>query len=285
MLNSDKSLMKIISPILLAFSMLTRLPLIISAPSDDDWRRVSAAFPLAGYLVGIACVMPGIVMVSANIAITARIPTYSALNFMTIATISSVAFVGISAWMTRMFHLDGFCDACDTFSAVTDSPARRLEIMKDPHTGAAAVCAAPILLMMKVAFVFLIIIHFPATAASHGEISLKTFPLLVAIPVAARFAMSLLAWVGKYPRERGTGQKVVEGASFASTAFAAATLLPLAFFLSLPSMIAIFATAILAVAYWKRKADKLLGGVTGDILGACCETAECAIALALIITM
>ncbi|MCK5844493.1 MAG: adenosylcobinamide-GDP ribazoletransferase [Victivallales bacterium] len=277
--------MKFISPIFLAISMLTRLPLHIDAPSDDDWRRISAAFPLAGYVVGFACVIPAMILVSANIAITARLPEYHTLNSMAIAVISSVSFVAISAWMTRMFHLDGFCDACDAFSAVTDSPARRLEIMKDPHTGAGAVCASAILLITKTSFIFLLVARSSVSDGSFEIFALRTVPLLVAVPVAARFAMTLLAWTGKYPREKGTGQKVVEGASFAATVFAAATLLPLAFFLSLPSMIAIFAVAILATAHWKRKADKLLGGVTGDILGACCETAECAIALALILTM
>ena len=277
--------MKFLSPIFLAFSMLTRLPLCINAPSDDDWRRISAAFPLTGYVVGFACVIPIPVLVAASFARETIAPGRDTLNSMIISMISSIGFVAISAWMTRMFHLDGFCDACDAFSAVTDSPARRLEIMKDPHTGAAAVCAAPILLGTKTLLIYLLL----AASAEPGEIlkafSLRSLMILVAVPVAARFAMTLLAWTGKYPREKGTGQKVIEGANFAATVFAAATLLPLAFFLSWPNMIAIFATAILAGWYWKRKADQLLGGVTGDILGACTETAECAIALALIITL
>jgi adenosylcobinamide-GDP ribazoletransferase len=226
-----------------------------------------------------------VVLVLANIAITAIIPNYNNLNSTIIGIISSISFVALSAWMTRMFHLDGFCDACDAFSAVTDSPARRLEIMKDPHTGAAAVCAAPILLITKTLFIFILIAISAKAGGIFSPFAAKTVTLLVAVPVGARFAMSLLAWLGKYPREKGTGQKVVEGASFTSTAFAAATLLPLAFFISTPNMIAIFAAAILAVTYWKHKADKLLGGVTGDILGACTETAECAVALALILTM
>lgn len=278
---------KILNPISLAISLLTRIPPFLKeAPRDDDWRSVSAFFPLTGYVVGATASIPAIALLL--VLPHCKLPD-AAMNPLTFAVLSSVLYVAVSAWMTRMFHLDGFCDACDAFSSMSSSPSERLEIMKDPHPGAAAVCATSILLITKTALIFLLIARFAillenkCVTANFTHTALSLLTPLIAIPAAARFAMSLLAWLGKYPREKGTGMKVVEGADFAGTAAATATLLPLALLLSPRAAIAIFATAIFAVLYWRRKANKLIGGVTGDILGACCETAECLVALALIL--
>jgi adenosylcobinamide-GDP ribazoletransferase len=205
---------------------------------------------------------------------------------MAFAPISAVAYVALSAWMTRMFHLDGFCDACDAFTSMAATPAERLEIMKDPHPGAAAVCASIILILTKFTLIFTIILN--QTTMTDGDAPIAWKPLalagaLISIPVVARFAMTLLAWLGTYPRKNGTGRQVIEKTGFAQVAAAAATLLPLAIILSPWRMLAVLAAAVIAAIHWLRKSDKLLGGVTGDILGACCETAECAVALAVLL--
>jgi adenosylcobinamide-GDP ribazoletransferase len=200
--------------------------------------------------------------------------------------LAAILFVIIHAWMTRMFHLDGFSDACDAFSAVTDSQEKRLEIMKDPHPGAVAVCASFLLLLTKTILIFLIL------KKCSGELveGIKPFllhaiPALIAIPVFGRFAVTSLAFIGTYPRKEGTGKTIIENTATGSVILGLITIMPLALFVSIAAMLGALLFAILTVYYWKHKSDRLLGGVTGDILGACCETAECTAALALLLLM
>ena len=273
----------ILNPIRLCVSLLTRVPAGDFEPAEEDWRWVSAYFPLAGYLVGTVCALPASVLVASNVFYEKSLRWGDGMDIFSIILISSVLLTAVSAWMTRMFHLDGLSDVCDAFSALTDSPEKRLEIMKDPHPGAAAMCATTILLIVKTSFVFLLFIQHLHAFASLESLTRNLLPSVIAVSAGARFAMTLLAWIGKYPRDKGTGKKVVEKTNAASAIIAGLFLLPLAFFLSRPATAAIFATAGITAFYWKRKADKLLGGVTGDVLGACCETAECAILLFLLL--
>ena len=66
-------------------------------------------------------------------------------------------YVAILYWMNRMLHLDGFCDCCDAFSAMTASKEKRLEIMKDPRVGSSAAGAAILLIAGKIFMMFVII--------------------------------------------------------------------------------------------------------------------------------
>ena len=274
---------RVLNPIRLCVAMLTRVPTGTFEPTDGDWRWASACFPLAGYVVGAVCALPAFALVAANSLDAGVFRCGAGRDTTSMLLTSSVLLVALSAWMTRMFHLDGFSDVCDAFSAMTDSPEKRLEIMKDPHPGAAAMCATTILLIVKTSFVFLLFSRHRHAFASLESLTLNLLPAVIAVPAGARFAMTLLAWIGKYPRDKGTGKKVVEETGAASAVVAGLFLLPLAFFLSPPAMAAIFAAAVVTALYWKRKADKLLGGITGDVLGACCETAECAILLVLLL--
>ena len=110
-------------------------------------------------------------------------------------------------------------------------------------------------------------------------------PALITVPVFARFAMTFLACIGNYPRNKGTGKTVIENTTFISVFIGFITTIPLIILIKPYSIISVIILLLLTVYYWKIKADKLLGGVTGDILGACCETAECTTALGLLFVL
>ncbi len=269
------------NPFLFAVSMLTRVPLQTGVLQESAWRWVSASFATCGYLVGAVAAAPAILLPVANIAGNKYIPGFIMLPSYAINLLSALLFVLLSAWMTRLFHLDGFCDSCDAFAAVTDSKERRLEIMKDPHPGAVAVCMSSLLLLSKTILIFLVLQQ--ASNGSNLKIyTLRTVPALLAISVFARFTMTALAAIGKYPREQGTGQMIINQTSTVSIIFGALTIAPLLWFIQLFTVGVVFLLIVITIFYWKYKADKLLGGVTGDILGACCETGECATAFGLL---
>ena len=270
------------NPFLFAVSMLTRIPIRTGSVSSSEWRWISACFAGCGYIIAAVAALPAIILPIANVVAGKYIPSFIMLPGYAVNLIAALLFVILNAWMTRLFHLDGFCDACDAFSAVTTSPERRLEIMKDPHPGAVAVCTSSLLLLTKTILIFLILQY-----ASSGD-SLKSYikiamPTLVAVPVFARFAMTFLAYIGTYPRKEGTGKDVIEQTNLTSILIGAIFAVPAAILIPPYTLLLIFLLILITIYYWKHKADKLLGGVTGDILGACCETAECSTALALLL--
>jgi len=281
---------------LFALSFLTRIPCPMISPDEKTWRRALMFFPLAGLIIGIAAVMFPVIA-------AALFHEFSALVLM-----SSFVYALILQWLPRMLHFDGFCDACDGFSVMTESPERRLEVMKDSRSGSAAVGYGSLLLFGKCLAAFLI---FSRLMIFH-ERTLAVC-LLLCVPVIGRFAMVGCAFRARYPREKGTGSGVVGKADDLTFLLALVFAYAIVFALILtgfssihinsdsayltklasaacdalkntsPKMLLCFrlsggvlCIAGCAVMAWRAAAMKKLGGVTGDILGAVCETSELA---------
>lgn len=254
----------------LAFGFLSRLP----AAKGIDWsdRRVwgwsFAFYPLCGVALGLVASAPAIIMW--------KLPAAESLMLLSV-----FYYLAVIEWATRFLHFDGFCDCCDAFSAMTASRERRLEIMKDPHVGSSAVGAAGLLLLGKALTLYLLMYK--------GIVILDNFPktiaMLVSIPAAARLAMLCLAAIGRYPREKGTAAMVVGQVPFPALLLGVATVLPFPFLIGLRASALPFLLCAFAMMYWKIKADAKIGGVTGDVLGACVESCELAAAIGLLLAL
>jgi adenosylcobinamide-GDP ribazoletransferase len=263
----------ILTPFLLAVGMLTTIPVNSGKVESSDWKWCAAWFPACGVILGTVCMLPWALLLVLKAFALQRSWTYFDIPGYSINLIGSFLFVAGLAWMTRIFHLDGFCDTCDAFSAVTNDPAKRLEIMKDPHPGAAAVFASCLLMVGKIIVVFLLLQKI-SLSLEIREALYRGIPVLILIPVAARFAMLLLAKIGNYARANGTGATVINSTSAISVIIGVITLIPYCIFIKPVAMAVLIFGMIFLAVYWKNKATPLLGGITGDILGACCETGE-----------
>lgn len=259
----------------LALSFLTRIPVKADTSNESAWKWSGAAFPLCGYILGGIAMLPYALLCFLNRYFNSDIAPFVGINF-AINILGTFFYTVLLAWMTRMFHLDGFCDTCDAFAAMNASAETRLKIMKDPHPGAAGVSGLILLLTGKMIVIYLLLESF---ALSFLFLS----AVLVSVPAIARFVMLCLAAVSHYPRESGTAANFIGKIPRYVVITALITLLPIALIipcrhLVLPSVFTIF-----VLFYWKIKAKQMLGGVTGDVLGACCETAEIAVALGLLL--
>jgi adenosylcobinamide-GDP ribazoletransferase len=171
------------------------------------------------------------------------------------------AYLIVIAWviLTGGLHLDGFGDTCDGVLA-TATPERRLEIMKDPRAGTWAVVGLFLVLAGKLMLV-----------AQIDPL------LLVAAPIAGRWAMVSSAQMFPYARSGGLGSYFREGlgqqqwvvAALLSIAAAATIALvqPLAW-------IAIIIAILVPLLIGRWIAQRLGGGLTGDCYGAVCELTE-----------
>jgi adenosylcobinamide-GDP ribazoletransferase len=164
------------------------------------------------------------------------------------------------AGLTRGFHLDGLADWADAFGGGW-TPQRALEIMKDPHVGAFGVAAVAAALLAKWTAALRL-----AEAGGLGWV--------VAAYVSSRTMMVELASALPYARPDGTGAAFVREATWARRLVAlvcGAALLagiwgPAGGFVCALS----WGFARLFGLWCRRR----VGGVTGDLLGACCELTE-----------
>lgn len=229
-------------PLVTAIRTLTLLPV----PGRDSDRLASALpfFPAIGVFIGALVVFS----------------LYLASLSGWLAGAGVIAMI-LSVWITRGLHVDGLADVMDALGA-SRTRERRLEIMKDPHTGAFGVIAIVADLLLK------------AVALTHlaalGQWSLALIPFIV-----SRSAQVLLATTLPYARqEGGKAAAFVQDARpyhlvlalAAATAFCLATS-------GLTGLLILLQGLIIAclLRLWMKHH---FGGVTGDLLGASNEIIE-----------
>jgi adenosylcobinamide-GDP ribazoletransferase len=227
-----------------ALSFLTILP--GQLPGEHP-GRVFAYFPLVGALIGAPLAL-----------ISAFLPLPTEIS----------AFTILAAWvaLTGGLHLDGLADSLDGLLSTTTSE-RRLEIMKDPRTGAWAVIGLILILL--------------------GKWSTLTQGLppraLILPPLIGRLATVLAAAIFPYARQTGLGNYFRDGLGWVQITAAILTTIAVTAFVGLPFFItfAVGLVSALLFSYWS--AARLGGGLTGDIYGAVCEITEtiCLLTLAL----
>ncbi|MEW6289415.1 MAG: adenosylcobinamide-GDP ribazoletransferase [Thermodesulfobacteriota bacterium] len=245
--------------IAVAISFLTIIPVKTTEVSQEALTRSGAFFPLAGWIIGVALAGCGWLMLAAGLAPFA----------------AAVLLVAFEAWLTRGLHLDGVADLFDGMGGSYEAE-KRLAIMKDSATGAFGVVGIVLVLLLK-------------TAALSSLLSLvqtwndsSTFVLFVClafVPAVSRWAMMTLAWKSRYPRQNGTGRMFVGQITVQEIFIGFLFLLPvLAAYSSQTSLFigvaALFYITMLPSLWLRYRAHELLGGVTGDVLGASCEFGE-----------
>lgn len=236
-----------LKPLRIAISFLTILPLATGEVSRNDMERSVVFFPAVGLVIG------------AMLASIAWFGMLLGLSSLALAVI----LVGSSAWLSRGLHLDGVADLCDGFGGSFETQ-RRLEIMKDSHIGAFGVVGLVMVLLLKVAGLQTLLV------AADPENLL----LVGMVPAIARFAMLAAAFKARYPRQAGTGHFVVGRVSLLRILVAALFLTPLT--LLGWTGVGLLPACLLPPLWLRMKAQKALGGVTGDVLGAAVEWSEAA---------
>ena len=221
-----------------AGQVLTRVPLPAVPWSDTTLPRAARYFPLVGLMVA---------GVSAGI--------YLAGRHVWSDTIAAIVSVAAALVISGALHEDGLADTADSFGGAT--PAARLAIMKDSRIGTYGACALVIALALRIAA----LASLPVAA---------TLPALLAAGAGGRlacvFAMRALPYAGD-----PTAAKLNHGRDRPGrTTCVVAAVFGLAPFLLLDASRGVpalclggFLSALLA---WR--VGRLLGGYTGDLLGA-----------------
>jgi adenosylcobinamide-GDP ribazoletransferase len=223
-----------------AVQFLTRVPTLRLAAFEPDWITRSARyFPLVGQGVGA---MSALVLLLAGRAWS--------------APVAAVLAIAVGVLITGAFHEDGLADTADGLGG-GQTAARRLEIMKDSRIGTYGACALVLTLALKAA----VLASTPVATAAAMLLGAHGLGRAAAVVVmrATPYAPSGEAGKWKPVPEGVRTPEVLVALVIASWPLA---LLPLGAALA---GLALGGALTVALALLARR---LIGGHTGDVLGA-----------------
>jgi adenosylcobinamide-GDP ribazoletransferase len=235
----------------LAISFLTILPVIDRRPASDETVAASFAwFPIVGFLLGAALVGEDWLLAH----VFAQV-------------IRSVLIVISLTIVTGAVHLDGLADTADALGAGRDCD-RALEILRDSRVGTFGASAIFFDLTLKILAL--------STLAGH-----RRFTALLLAPMLARWTLLLVASGLPYLRSSGAGSTLLanENKSLGSrtalvAVFTIVVMLTLGEWRASALATAVAIAIVFAMRLFYRR---WLGGVTGDLIGACGELVEIAV--------
>ena len=169
--------MKFLEPMIIAFSMYSKIPMPRIEWNKENMKYTMCFFPLIGVVTGALIYLAGMFL-DGNI-----FPKVSSGRLMFAAVMTL-----IPVFVSGGIHLDGFMDTMDALGSWGDKE-KKLEILKDSHNGAFAVIG--------------ICCYFIGSLGVWSEIRTEMLPVVAAGYVISR-ALSGLAVV-TFPAARGSG--------------------------------------------------------------------------------
>lgn len=249
--------MKYIRACIIAFSMYSKIPMVQIEWDKDSMKYVMCFFPWVGAVIGGCFYLWGIF----GRKISAGPQLYGV-----ILTILPILITG-------GIHLDGFLDTTDAISS-WQTKERRLEILKDSHTGAFAVIGAGVYFLLYFGFASeLKTREIPVAALGFflsrclSGFAVASFPCAKESGLAAAFA-------------NASDKKRVKAVLFFQSLLVMAGLLWLDVF---TGGALIFSSLLVFLWYYRMSMNKF-GGITGDLAGWFLQVCELLQLAAVIVT-
>lgn len=231
---------------LTALSFYTRVPIgNIKGWSEEMLNKSTRYFPLIGIIVG------GVAAIA-----------FWGLNFYLPISIAVILSMVITILFTGAFHEDGFADFCDGFGGGY-TPERILDIMKDSRIGTYGTVGLVMILFIK----FMALMHIDAAR----------IPLvLISGHAASRIFPVLLIYTSQYARLDATSKTkpVGKADSTFSLLFALVTGGASMGLLGWQEVVLCVAVLITVAYFFRNYIIRILGGYTGDVLGALQQLCE-----------
>lgn len=240
--------------LIMALRFFSRLPTGNSAHLPPDLNPIAVVLPVASLLIGA---IPALVLYGLT---AAGFPPLFA------AFVAAAAFAIVTGAMSE----DAVADAADGLFGGAN-PARRLEILKDSRHGTYGVLAIVFVVSLKAIALSALTIHAPHSAA---------LVWLAATMLARSGALYLSMRLGL---ARGDGAAAAAG-TLSRNAFVIGVVIAVALALLLSvwftgplALLLALVLATVIVMGWTRLCAKLVGGQTGDLVGALQAMLEIAI--------
>ncbi len=226
--------------LIIALSMYSKIPVPQIKWDTKSMKYALCFFPVVGILIGAAVCAAGFAMFRINMPELFR----------------AAILTAVPVIVTGGIHLDGFLDTADALGSWQDKD-RRLEILKDSHSGAFAIIAGCTYFALSLGAwsavgadkLACVGVSYVLSRALSG-LAVVTFPLAKNTGLAASFA-------------NAAHKKIVGITMILWIAASIAAML----ILDLKTGLIITAAAVIAMLLHYRVCVKYFGGITGDLAG------------------
>lgn len=246
-------------PFLIALQFLTRLPVSFLLKqfesqgdiyTPDNQSRSLKYYPLVGLIIGLLLV-----------AFIFILNTFAVNHAFYIAVLTVFLWVALSGGL----HLDGVADMADAWVGGLGDKDKTLRIMKDPTCGPFGVIAIVFTLLLKLAFVYELIMLNPW--------------LILLPPLLSRTVVVALLMRIPYVRPQGMGHDLSASPDkHKNTAIIIIAVIVSSYLLVIFSngmmVLGVFVVSGLFYYMFTSNVVKRIGGITGDIAGAFIEYME-----------
>ena len=263
--------------LILALQFFSRLPVAITVYSTIRQTQILNYLPLVGLVFGFLMVgIFALVIQFINLFIASGMAWWQQLG------VNEFAFLVllVSVWLSGALHLDGVADSADAALGSINQPEKALQIMHDSRIGTGAAVALTMLLLGK--WLFLSAIFVKLFSLLDDTLFMQGLVMLMLIPFLARLmplCLSQFAVIASRTESHRNMFTAVKGSTLLTYVVFFSSLVLLAFFVSQSLFTVVFAALALlslaVLALWLRSfANKLLGGINGDIAGLSIELSE-----------
>jgi len=239
----------VFQPFLIALQFLTQFPVRLSTEPNEEATGKSVLFyPAIGLLIGL-------LLASLSWLLNDAPPL-----------VACVLILICWVFITGGLHLDGLADSADAWVGGMKDRERTLTIMKDPNCGPAGVVAIVLLLLLKFATLYTLVIA-------------DAWVILILAATLGRTVLPLLFLTTPYVRPNGLGSILVNHMPrYPSMVVIALTTLLATLTLGVNSLWLLTALTVVFLIC-RHLMLRRIGGTTGDTAGALVEITEVSILL------
>lgn len=248
--------MNLLGSFVIAFSMYSHIPMPQVEWTGERMKYAMCFFPLVGAVIGLLELALWMVC--------------GAFDFPYFRQILPVA---LPILITGGIHMDGLLDVIDARSSHGETE-KKLEILKDPHTGAFAIIGCGVYLLVYLAafremrpqMIPAYCMIFTLTRSLSG-LAVVTFPMAKKSGLAASFS--------------GAAQKKTVGIVMAG--YLAAAELGIWYLGGMAAAVTVFFVSLFVYIWYYTMAKREFGGITGDLAGYFLQMCELALVAGLAI--
>lgn len=242
--------MYLLRSLAIAISMYSKIPVPMVDWNEKNMKYAMCFFPVVGVAAGGLQLLIGYLLL--------KYTSCGNLFFaITMALIPVIVSGGI--------HLDGFADTVDALSSYGDRE-KKLEILKDPNTGAFAVIG--------------LCVYFLADTALWSEVTVELLPVIACTYMFSRSLSGISVVSFRAAKNSGLLRTFQDGAQKKRVRMVlivwACVCGGIMLYLSWKTAAIVIIAALLVFLYYYRMSRKQFGGTTGDLAGYFLQVCELA---------
>ena len=242
--------MYLLRSLAIAISMYSKIPVPTVDWNEKNMKYAMCFFPVVGAAAGGLQLLIGYLLLK-----------YTSCGNLFFA----IAMVLIPVIVSGGIHLDGFADTVDALSSYGDRE-KKLEILKDPNTGAFAVIG--------------LCVYFLADTALWSEVTVELLPVIACTYMLSRSLSGISVVSFRAAKNSGLLRTFQDGAQKKRVRVVlivwACVCGGIMLYLSWKTAVIVILAAPFVFLYYYRMSRKQFGGITGDLAGYFLQVCELA---------